>query len=325
MTVDFVSLDRLRVCTWGRTDFPPHALMAERLQRLRSGIALKVAQYQAQLKPGLKILEEAFGIRYRADQQFCENPTNRIFFGYDTQGPQKVVIKYSKSPRFSWLIKREGEFLERLRHPHVVKCLEQGETYLVLERLLSAPFNKLHLSAEEVLVVLFDATEALSNAHQKHLVVRDLKPEHFLFSESGELKMVDFALARDQLSPWDIVLGYQYTGTSEFIAPEIMLEGSASAQPSSDYYSLGVSLYDMLADQIIWNRTIQIFGVGNREVSYPPEGPIFTKEWAQRVPAVFHPMLEGLLERVSARRLCDPDKLQRMILEALFKREEPLR
>jgi serine/threonine protein kinase len=296
--------------------------MAERLQRIRSGIALKIAQYRAQLKPGLKILEEAFGIRYRADQQICENPTNRLFAGFDTQGPQRVVIKYSKSPKFSGLIKREGELLIRLRHPHIVKCLEQGGTYLVLEHLLSAPLSKLQLSPEEVLVVLFDATEALSYAHQKHLVVRDLKPEHFLFSESGELKMIDFALARDRMSPRDIVSGHEFIGTSEFIAPEVMRDGSASAQPSSDYYSLGVSLYDMLADQIIWNRTMQIFEVGNREVSYPPEGPTFTEQWAKQVPAVFRPILEGLLERVPAKRLCDPDKLQRMILEALFKKEE---
>lgn len=210
--------------------------------------------------------------------------------------------------------------MQRLKHPNIVECLAYGEGFVVTECLERAFLDELHLSYDELLALVFDFAEILRHCHQNHIVIRDLKDEHLLFSKEGIVKLIDFGSARDLRSARDIVDGQIIIGTPSHIAPEVIEDGSAKAGTASDYYSLGVTLYSILTGEIIQKRKIWIGEIA-AQVSYPMEGPIFTADWSLKVPELFHPILKGLLQRKPARRLSDPDRLQMMVLQALIRRE----
>ncbi|MFA4906105.1 MAG: protein kinase [Candidatus Margulisiibacteriota bacterium] len=299
--------------------------LAERMQNLRATLGLKVRQNQWKFAPPKPIPEEAFGPCFRANRQIAETDMSKVFKGWEVATQQPVVIKESSGSKYSFLFRREGEILYRLKHPHIVECLTYGDGFLVLESLEHTWLNELQLSHDEVLTLIFDVAEILRHCHQNHIVIRDFKDEHLLFSKEGVVKLIDLALARDLRAPRDIVEGHDIIGTSAFNAPEIMMEGSAMAGIAVDYYSLGVVLYVTLTGEIIQKRRIWAKDAEGKDrktdVSYPQDGPIFSREWSLKVPELFHPILKGLLQRKPTRRLTDPDKLQRMVLEALITRE----
>jgi eukaryotic-like serine/threonine-protein kinase len=149
----------------------------------------------------------------------------------------------------------EIHILASLNHPYIARLVEagtakRGEPYVVMEYVDGTPIDlwcdKKRLTVRQRLGLFRKVCEAVHFAHQNLVVHRDLKPEHVLITNSGEVKLIDFGIAK-LLEPSiaEIATIATRTGmrvmTPEFASPEQVRGEPVST--SSDIYSLGVLLY----------------------------------------------------------------------------------
>lgn len=151
---------------------------------------------------------------------------------------------------------REAKAVARLSHPNVVNIYDIGQDgdiyYLVMEILhgedLKTKIKKTGgLSPEEALKIAIEICEALVVAHKNNIVHCDIKPHNIIITPENGVKVTDFGIARAMNSA---TLAHTETviGTAHYFSPEQARGGTITA--SSDLYSLGVVLYEMLTGQV---------------------------------------------------------------------------
>ncbi len=153
--------------------------------------------------------------------------------------------------------RREGSILARLAHPHIARLIDAGlsslgQPYLVLEYVEGEPVNA-HCDARQLdvtarLGLFLDVLAAVGNAHSHLVVHRDLKPSNVLVDRTGQVKLLDFGIAKlleDEL-PGDAALTREggRALTPAFAAPEQVL--GMPITTATDVYSLGILLYLLL-------------------------------------------------------------------------------
>lgn len=159
--------------------------------------------------------------------------------------------------------RREGTILARLRHPRIAHLIDAGvsptgQPYLVLEFVDGQSIDRYcddsTLGIEARLRLFLDVLEAVSHAHANLIVHRDIKPANVLVSHDGQVKLLDFGIAK--LIERDDESGTSWSGaaaltreggsalTPEFAAPEQISGGPVTT--ATDVYALGVLLYVLL-------------------------------------------------------------------------------
>jgi serine/threonine-protein kinase len=154
---------------------------------------------------------------------------------------------------------REGTILGRLQHPHIAHLMDAGLTasgqpYLVLEHVDGEHIDRYcdhHRLGVQARVDLFvDVLSAVAHAHANLIVHRDLKPSNVLVAANGQVKLLDFGIAKlieDQLSAVPATQLTRDAGaalTPQYAAPEQLTGKPVST--ATDVYSLGVLLYTLL-------------------------------------------------------------------------------
>jgi tetratricopeptide (TPR) repeat protein len=167
--------------------------------------------------------------------------------------------EYARDPLLRQRFLNEARVIDRLDHPHIVKVLERGENndrlYLAMEFIdgknladIIKENPRLPLDfCVEVMKQLLDAVEAL---HRQGVLHRDLKPDNVMvqggFSESPDIKLMDFDLARDvRMTP--LTQTGELLGTLPYMPPE-RISGQICSE-AGDLYSLGVLFYEMLTGE----------------------------------------------------------------------------
>ena len=150
----------------------------------------------------------------------------------------------------------EAKLGMELRHPNLIRVhdivKDRVQPYFVME-LFGGQHLKLSIARPSVYPlptrqlhrIIEQATLALSYMHEKGWVHRDVKPENILFNKSGEVRVIDYALARRVASGFLKLFSGKVPrqGTRTYISPEqIRCEAPA---PSSDIYSLGITCYEL--------------------------------------------------------------------------------
>ncbi len=152
----------------------------------------------------------------------------------------------------------ERRILARLQHPHIARVLDGGTTsddlpYLVMEYIEGEPLDlycdRHRLSIEERLELFLQVCDGLDHAHRSLVVHRDLKPGNILVTKDGQVKLLDFGIARfvDEDGRAEISTSTRWGGramTPEYASPEQLELEPITTQ--SDVYSLGVLLYELL-------------------------------------------------------------------------------
>jgi Tol biopolymer transport system component/serine/threonine protein kinase len=173
---------------------------------------------------------------------------------------QRVALKLIKRGRDSDEILRrfltERQVLARLNHPHIAKLLDggitaEGHPWFAMEYVDGTPLNQYcedrELGIDERLALFGDVCEAVQHAHRSLVVHRDLKPSNILVTPSGEIKLLDFGIAK-VLSPDPGDATVTHTGerlmTPEYAAPE-QVRGEP-VTTVTDVYLLGAILYLLL-------------------------------------------------------------------------------
>ena len=174
---------------------------------------------------------------------------------------REVAIKalkksISTSSSFAMQLEREARILGDLCHPNIDALYElvktTDELYLVLEyvggpSLAELISRKPRLPAEATAIIGAELARGLEHAHERGIVHRAVKPANVLISYRGEVKLVDFGIARRLRSPAtsdpseDSSLAF---GTPAYMSPEQILGEAVDGR--SDLFSLGVVLYQML-------------------------------------------------------------------------------
>jgi serine/threonine-protein kinase len=158
--------------------------------------------------------------------------------------------------------RREGRALGRLTHPNIARLIDAGVTqagqpYLVLDYIEGETINRwCDRQALEVTArvrVFLDVLAAVAHAHSKLILHRDLKPSNILVTAEGQVKLVDFGIAKlldDGTEPASNAGLTQLAGqafTPDYAAPE-QVQG-AEVTSATDVYALGVLLYVLLTGQ----------------------------------------------------------------------------
>lgn len=160
---------------------------------------------------------------------------------------------------------REAKNLGRVDHPYVVSLLDAGVSesgpYLVMERLRGRSLEGLvasrgKLFIEDVLAVARFAGEALEAVHASGIVHCDVKPGNmFVYKhpKTGKksMKLIDFGIARAPSDEREETV----SGTPIYMSPEQLTAGAI--EPSSDIYSLGVSLYECLTGRVPFSGSLE--------------------------------------------------------------------
>lgn len=214
---------------------------------------------------------------------------------------------------------RESAIMTSISHPNIVKVrevqLEAELPYIVMELIEGGSVKQLitsqnRISIPTVIRLGLQMAEAFKAIHTQGIIHRDIKPENILFRPlpSGELHflLTDFGVAR--LHEQSTTLTGQSLMTYEYASPE-QFNDPRNLTPATDYYSLGVVLYECLHGCVPFALADHsgIVTFMNRVLTETPPALTVTSQDALLGP--FVPILQDLLQKKPEERLSDPDEL----------------
>jgi serine/threonine protein kinase len=199
--------------------------------------------------------------RYRVLQHLGGGGSSEVYLAEDTVMRRKVALKVLQrrdaDARTLRHFEREIRVASMVNHPNIVTILDVGTvddlqfiaTEYVEGETLRQRMQRGPMSATEVLDVGIAVAKALVAAHEAWIVHRDVKPENIMLRRDAEVKVLDFGVATlagggDDTDP----LRRPLVGTLYYLSPE-QVRGEAQIDTRSDIFSLGVVLYEMLAER----------------------------------------------------------------------------
>jgi serine/threonine protein kinase len=171
---------------------------------------------------------------------------------------------------------REARLAARLNHPHVVAVYdlvdEGNDHWLVMEYVEGVTLSALvtrdgALTPDEAGGLIRQAADALAAAHAAGIVHRDVKPSNMLVTPAGDVKLLDFGIARAEADASLTQTGL-VTGSPAYLAPEVA--SGSTATEASDVWSLGASLFHALAGRPPYDTSENLMGALYRIVHEDP-------------------------------------------------------
>ena len=260
----------------------------------------------------------------------------RVLKAKNLQTGKLVAIKhfaFNTEPDTLRRFQRESEIMKSIQHHYVVKILEvhlDAELpYIVMElidggdlRSLLKSYGLLDLAT--VITLAHHMTEALDAIHTKAIVHRDVKPENIMYRRlaSGEIQflLTDFGIARLREQTDAITVTGASMLTYDYASPEQFNQSKTVAAPT-DYYSLGIVLYECLTGAVPFEyEQNDLLMHINRVISSPlpvpfiPSRPGLTEgPEEQALPPSMLQLLEGLLRKQPSQRLSDPVSIRHLL------------
>ncbi|HEX2906656.1 MAG TPA: serine/threonine-protein kinase, partial [Phototrophicaceae bacterium] len=152
--------------------------------------------------------------RYEIGPLLGRGGMGAVYQGVDLQTQEPVAIKVLRpelvyqAPELIERFRREGEALQKLNHPNIVKVLAalevEGQPYLIMEYVGGGTLgdllkNQPRLPLERALAIALELTDALTRTHHLNIIHRDIKPSNVLLAEDGTPRLTDFGPANVEL------------------------------------------------------------------------------------------------------------------------------
>lgn len=199
---------------------------------------------------------------YRIIEQMGQGGMATVFKAYHAALDRYVAIKalhpaMMEDPGFLARFQREARVVALLDHPNIVPIYDYaehgGRPYLVMKFIdgetLKARLARSPLSNEEALRIVEAVGQALTYAHERGILHRDVKPSNALLSPDGNIYLADFGLARIAEAGASTLSGDMLMGTPHYISPE-QARGESDLDNGTDIYSFGVVLYELIVGQV---------------------------------------------------------------------------
>jgi serine/threonine-protein kinase len=198
--------------------------------------------------------------RYELHRRLGRGGMAEVYLARDQLLDRPVAVKvlfpeFATDPSFVERFRREAQAAANLNHPNIVGVYDWGEAsgtyFIVMEYVDGRTLSEIlrsdgPLHPDRAADVAADVAAGLGFAHRNGVVHRDIKPGNVLITQSGQVKVADFGIARaiaagaeENLTQTGAVMG-----TATYFSPE-QAQGAA-VDPRSDLYSLGVVIYEML-------------------------------------------------------------------------------
>jgi eukaryotic-like serine/threonine-protein kinase len=257
-----------------------------------------------------------------------------VYRARDTRLDRAVALKVCAS-QFMQRFDREARSIAALNHPHICSLYDVGPNYLVMELVegptLSSRLQFGPIPLKEALKIALQIVDALQAAHEKGIVHRDLKPANIKFNAAGDVKVLDFGLAKvleADSSTADASISPTLTlsatragvilGTAAYMSPE-QARGVA-ADKRCDIWAFAIVLYEMLTsrrafDEETVSDTLAAVLKTNPDWSVLPAG----------TPLPIRRLLRRCLDRDRKRRLQDIGDARLEIDDALAGVDESAR
>lgn len=239
--------------------------------------------------------------RFTIIRELGRGAQGTVYLAHDPQLERQVAIKTLRpgAAQIEMLL-REARIVSKLQHANIVPLYDAGEyegaPYLVCAYIEGGTLEKMlrhgalpPVKSAEIACYLLDALE---HAHQQGVMHLDIKPGNIMIGQRGQPMLTDFGISR--LMQEQSEASQEVIGSPQYMAPECISGETVDA--SSDLYSLGMVLYEMVTGVAAFNGN-NVFEIMNRVVHEPVVAP-----------SVHNPELD--------------EKLEAIILKAAGKRKE---
>jgi len=258
-----------------------------------------------------------FANRYQIIEELGKGGMGRVYRAIDKKLNEEVAIKLIK-PEIATDKKTIQRFSNELRlarkmaHKNIGRMYELMEErgthfismeYIPGEDLKSFIRRTAPLSTARTLSIAKQVCEGLAEAHDLGVIHRDLKPQNIMIDKQGNVRIMDFGIARS-LKEKGITGAGVMIGTPEYMSPE-QVEGKDVDQ-RSDIYSLGVILYEMVTGQVPFEGDTP-FTVGVKHKSEVPKDP---QELNTQMPKDLSRVILKCLEKEKNERFQDAEELR---------------
>lgn len=260
--------------------------------------------------------------RYVVLRRLGEGASGEVFLGYDESLKRYVGIKVLSShlcgdkgnvERFL----HEARAVAAINHPNVIAIHELaewgGRPYFAMEYVEGGTLDALleakgRLSPREALEILRQMALGLQAALAAHLIHRDVKPSNVLVKPNGEVKVMDFGLAKVMGMGASQTFAGAIMGTPHYISPE-QARGEGLVDHRSDIYSLGVTFFHMLTGRVPFEAQTPM-GVLLRHIDdSPPRLGLLRPD----LPIALEGLVNAMLAKAPKDRPQDYDDLLRRI------------
>ena len=267
--------------------------------------------------------QRILGGRYAVQDKVGTGGMAIVYRGLDQVLGRTVAIKtmlpqYASDPSFAARFKQEAQAAAALQSPYIVSVYDWGKDgdtyYIVMEYLRGTDLKsgiRKHgaLDCKKVAQIGSQIALALSVAHRHDIIHRDIKPQNIMVQPDGNIKVMDFGIARAKNS--HLTQDNSVLGTAHYVSPE-QTQGKELG-PTTDIYSLGIVMYEAATGTVPFDGDDAIT-VALKQVNEQPEPP------SQRNPAI-DPSLEGIIlkcmQKDPANRFQTADELVRVLHDYL--------